>query len=703
MRQQTPLVKSSEQSGDRAAKRPGAGSGNRSRWLAFAGSVLVSLLVFVWIGRDIRPRDVFYALSDMAPPEILLFLVSSFFMSICRTWRFLLLLEAMGYRPGRLAMFFTVLVRNLFADLLPAKLGSLAYIWLCRTRLGVSWGAGSSSLAISFVFDLIALAPLLVVVGLVIAGEMGLSRVLVWGFGLAMAGGALMALFLLAPLADWAARLIPGLPLLATGFKTDLATFVESVADDVRIANHAGIFLPVMSLSVLIRIAKYTAMYFLLLGILGPMGFGIAELPPHRGLVGLIAPEIAAALPVSGIGGFGAYEGTWAVIFHFLGLPEQLAKLTGVAHHLFTQVYGAGVGLAALLLLFLPFFRAGEARSAATPVSATRRWLQMGGAVLLWLGVSAGVFMMSNVLIPDGTAAEQADSVYSPEELAGRNYLNTLPAGRILFDSNRSGSFGIYIQNVDGSGLQTVVDTVEQEMFPDIHPRGEWLVYARARSTNAKAPADVHICRLDGLEDRVLLQNATFPSFTADGKAVIAERDRSRIIRADIAGGKVEEIFPRGQGAFVKAQVVKPRISPDQQWVAFTSDAPRRWTAWAVRLEDGKAVELGEGCQPIWSADPSRIYHVATTGMKERTGFLRTDLAEGKGVTVLDNEAPRGHEYFPAILRDRLIFYAASRPEEHDHDSANYQLYVHDLKAGWTARLTCDNFTNRWPRWIPAR
>ena len=688
-----------------AAQRPEAGSGNGSRWLAFIGSAIVTILVFAWIGKDISPMDVYDALRDIAPPEILLFLVSSLFMSICRTWRLLLLLEPVGYRPGRMAMFLTVLVRNLFADLLPARLGGLIYLWLCRTRLGVSWGAASSSMAISFVFDMIAVAPLLIVVGLVIAGELGFSRMAVWAFGLAVVGGALVALFLLAPLADQAARLIPRLPLLPGRVKTGLAGFAASVAGDVRITNRAGIFLPVVVLSVLVRLAKYTAMYFLLLGILAPMGFGIAELPPHRGLVGLIAPELASSLPVSGIGGFGAYEGTWAVTFHLLGLPEQLAKLTGVAHHLFTQVYGAGIGLGALLLLFLPFFWAGEARPAASPISAARRWLQMTAAVLLWLGISAGVAMLGNVLASDRPAAQPADSAYSPEELAGRGHLPELPAGRILFDSNRSGSFGIYIQSPDGSGLRTVVDTPEEEMFPDIHPEGEWVVYARARSTNVKAPAEIHICRLDGSEDRVLLADATFPSFTKDGKAVIAEQGRSRIIRVDLQSGKADEIFPLGAGPLAKAQVVKPRISPDQKWVAFTSDAPRRWTAWTVRLADGKAVRLGagEGCQPVWSADPGRVYHVATTGMKERTGFLRTALPEGNGRIVLDNDAPRGHEYFPAILEDRYIFYAASRPKEHDHASANYQLYVHDLESGWTARLTRDRFTNRWPKWIPGR
>ncbi|KGO35132.1 hypothetical protein JT06_04270 [Desulfobulbus sp. Tol-SR] len=676
--------------------------GNGSRWLSFLGSLAVTVLVFLWIGRDIEPMDVVDAITAMAPPEILLFFVSSLFMSVCRSWRLLLLLEPVGYRPGRLAMLLTVLVRNLFADLLPARLGGLVYLWLCRTRLGVSWGAASSSMAISFVFDMVAVAPLLIVVGLVVAGQLGISRIVIWTFGLAMIGGALIALALLAPLADLAARVTPRLPLLSGRIRAGLAAFAASVAEDVRLTRRAGILLPVVVLSVLVRLAKYTAMYFLLLGIIGPMGFGFAELPPHKGLVGLIAPELAASLPISGIGGFGAYEGTWAVAFHFLGLPEQMAKITGVAHHLFTQAYGAGIGLTALLLLFLPFFRAGEPRPAVV-VSAARRWLQLAASVAVWLGLSTAVVLVGDVLTATGSPAGQGDVAYTAEELEGRRHLSKLPAGRVLFDSNRSGSFGIYLQHPVGSGLQKVIDSPAEEMFPAIAPDRQWVAYARARSTSLRAPAEIRLCRLDGSDDRLLLANATFPSFTADGRAVIAERERSRIIRVEIASGREEEIFPRGEGPFARAQVVKPRISPDGQWVAFTSDQPRRWTAWAVRLADGRAVELGEGCQPVWSTNPERIYHVATTGMQERTGFLRTDLAEGRGETVLDRDAPRGHEYFPAIVDERYVFYAASRPGEHDHASANYQLYVHDLKEGWTARLSRDGFTNRWPQFVPER
>jgi len=58
--------------------------GNGSRWLSFLGSLAVTVLVFLWIGRDIEPMDVVDAITAMAPPEILLFFVSSLFMSEVR-------------------------------------------------------------------------------------------------------------------------------------------------------------------------------------------------------------------------------------------------------------------------------------------------------------------------------------------------------------------------------------------------------------------------------------------------------------------------------------------------------------------------------------------------------------------------------------------------------------------------------------------
>ena len=51
----------------------------------------------------------------------------------------------------------------MFVDMLPARLGELSYIAMLNRGYRVSGGACVSSLVISFVFDLIALALLLMV------------------------------------------------------------------------------------------------------------------------------------------------------------------------------------------------------------------------------------------------------------------------------------------------------------------------------------------------------------------------------------------------------------------------------------------------------------------------------------------------------------------------------------------------------------
>ena len=69
---------------------------------------------------------------------------------------------------------------------------------------------------------------------------------------------------------------------------------------------------------------------------------------------------MAASLPISGIAGFGAYEGAWAGVFILLGFPAAMAKATSLSHHLVTQLYGYLIGIASILtLLALPARRRG--------------------------------------------------------------------------------------------------------------------------------------------------------------------------------------------------------------------------------------------------------------------------------------------------------------------------------------------------------
>ena len=113
----------------------------------------------------------------------------------------------------------------------------------------------------------------------------------------------------------------------------------------------AGVFFRIFLLSLLVRLAKYASLGVLLAALLKGSGFGDALLSPSKVFLGIVSSEMSASLPVSGIAGFGAYQGTWSAAFTLLGMPASLAATTGVSHHLFTQAYGYSLGILALLAL----------------------------------------------------------------------------------------------------------------------------------------------------------------------------------------------------------------------------------------------------------------------------------------------------------------------------------------------------------------
>jgi Tol biopolymer transport system component len=169
----------------------------------------------------------------------------------------------------------------------------------------------------------------------------------------------------------------------------------------------------------------------------------------------------------------------------------------------------------------------------------------------------------------------------------------------------------------------------------------------------------------------------------------------------DLASGSTREVFPPGRFGFEGYEIVKPRVSAAGRHVVFTSDRGGRWNAWGVDLERGEAFHVGKGCEPTFLPNGA-VAWVKGQGALERSGIYLRD--GGRERPLQDVGAPRGHEYFPTITPDgRFLLYAASRPGEHSHESANYELFVKDLATGKIARLTFDGFTNRWPKWLPPR
>ena len=351
----------------------------------FVFSLAVTVGVFSYLLSHVSMSEVLNLIRGVDRRGLAMFLVLSLSMSVFRVWRYQLVLGLAGLRPSPVALYLVVLVRNFFSDLLPARLGSLIYVYMATSRLGLPFSSSLSSYTLSFLFDIVALGPLIVLAALQLGADTGLSSAWLTGGGLALVGITVLMIFLFPRLLGLGCRLLGRARFLGTSRVERWCGMLTETAREIEEARRAGVYLRLLGLSVLVRLTKYGALYVFLFALLAPLGYGFEQLRFSRVFVGLCASEFAASLPVSGLAGFGAYEGTWAVVFELLGYPARIARLTSVSHHLFTQVYGYSLGVAALLVLLLPTFRCRDARVAQNTklAPAWLFWSQLAGLTLV--------------------------------------------------------------------------------------------------------------------------------------------------------------------------------------------------------------------------------------------------------------------------------------------------------------------------------
>jgi hypothetical protein len=572
-------------------------------------------------------------------------------------------------------------------------------VYLVNARLGVPLSAATSSFTVAILFDYVAIAPLVAVAGIAAGRALGLPGPLIGGFAIAIAVASLLMIAFLPHILEIARRALLRAPIVGRERRERFAGAIESLEDELARIREARIYGRVFVLSLLVRVAKYAALYVFLFALLAPRGWELSDLGVGRVLLGLVAAEATVSLPVSGIAGFGAYEGTWALVFHALGFPASIAQLTSVAHHLFTQAYGYGIGSLALAALLLPCWRRDRPRPvvpavADSPVAFSAKIATFAVAIasLLWvcweLPVEAGEVT---------TAEKETES-----ERGARREVADSFRGRIVFDSNRRGTFGIFSVMPDGSDVKPVVDGEWAEVYPDVSGDGRWVTFARAESEVRGAASEIFVAGTDGREPRRVAANGTYPTFSGDGRTIYFERDRRRVMAIGFDGKNERPLFLPADYGFAGREVVKPRVSPDGSMVVFTSDRGGRWHAWGVDLRSKQAFAIGPGCEPSWFPDGRRIAWIRFQA-RDRAGIFAFDRPSGAASVLEDAGPPRGHEYFPTITADgEFLLYGSAPSGQHSHATANYQIFIKRLADGAVARVTRDRFTNRWPKAVPA-
>lgn len=317
----------------------------RSGLPRFLVSLAISAALVAWLLVDIEPARILKALRGAYLPGVLLGTAAFLAMVVGRVLRYRVLLQKpVDY--GTLGLI--TLVRGMLGDLLPARLGTLSYVYLVRSRAGVDLDDAFASFLLALALDMVAIAPMLLVALAAVGAGAGAASLALASTALLIA--AIGATLLLAP----ALRLAGGWMTWLGGRFARLAAGLDGTADRVDEARKRGALLPALGLSFVIRLAKFGAHWLFLQAVLVPLGVPWGSLGFFEGFLGVAAAELSAMLPISGLAAIGTWEAAWTLAFTRLGLDTEIAVVSGFATHVLSQLHDYSLGVAALLALMWP-------------------------------------------------------------------------------------------------------------------------------------------------------------------------------------------------------------------------------------------------------------------------------------------------------------------------------------------------------------
>lgn len=182
---------------------------------------------------------------------------------------------------------------------------------------------------------------------------------------------------------------------------------------------------------------------------------------------------------------------------------------------------------------------------------------------------------------------------------------------KIVFSSDREGTYHLYVVNVDGSGLQKVTDDPAGDLSPRWSPDGSQIAFSRTGS--------LYVMNSDGSDVREIL--AAEPEATAapckagsflggwspDGKrltfyAASATRGIGQICIIGSDGSDLTVVVSEPP-----AYHVEPSWSPDGEWIAFRSIRDDNHEIYIVKPNGDSVTNLtndpATDIEPAWSPD----------------------------------------------------------------------------------------------------
>ncbi len=630
-----------------------------------------------------------------------LYVVTSCLQTFFRARRYGIILQTSGSEvPRPMHLFLVAMSRNMFVDMLPARLGELSYIGMLNRGFKVRAEDCLSSLAIAFVFDLCALG--LMIVGL-IGYQLLFADLQPWILGtffmvLLISAGLLVFLF---PVLRMVRGRLEQVRFMRRGGLATLFVLFDKTVTSLQQAKEAGIAGQVLGLSLGVRFFKYLGLYLLFLGVVLPSYPNINR-EFSSVLIALVSAEASASLPVPSFMSFGTYEAGGAFALIALGAAKTISVLVMLALHIWSQLvdYTLGIG-ATILFIFIvsPVRSTGE--QTGRKGKRLLAWIILAGLVLAGLSAIA-LGLRSVKKMGSFRPPKPGQSVLATGAVRPANPMLSRMRGFVIWSSNRFGNHDLVMLTLPDQQLTRLTTDPHTEYFPRISPDGSKVVFCRSHelwvSQRNYYAWDVYLLDLPTGQVRLLAKNGNTPTWSADGTRVFFQRQGNQVVEHVLADGRERVLFATGSNIPLDASVLleTPSWNEAEKALAVTLRGGRRGTV--IIGEDKKIRQVGDGCELSWSRDGSFLYYVDHGGRKENA-FYKVNPQTLERTLWYDAPGDYSHEYFPRLSNtgDFLVFGASSHG--HEHDKADYEIFLWPVGAPMdkAVRLSYHTGNDNWP------